>query len=75
VADPERTGTTRVLQTGSRRVRRAYHEAAQAWRRRLMLELRHSGADLLWLRTDRSPLYSLGRFFHERAARRHRRAA
>jgi uncharacterized protein (DUF58 family) len=51
-------------------VRQRYRAAAHARRQRLEAELRRYGAELLWLRTDRSPLHALGRFFRERAARR-----
>lgn len=70
VADPERPGWPRLLQTGRARVRSRYRAAALAWRARLEADLRLAGAEPLWLRTDRSPLYALGRFFAERAARR-----
>ncbi len=70
VADPERPGRARLLRTGSRRVRRRYRVAARAWRSDLERDLRRSRAETLWLRNDRSPLYALGRFFAERAARR-----
>ncbi|MDH3211775.1 MAG: DUF58 domain-containing protein [Myxococcales bacterium] len=72
VADPERPGAVFVLATGSRRARERYRAAGAAWRRRLEDELRRSGADPVWLRTDRSPLLALGSFFRERAARRRR---
>ena len=75
IADPERPGRSWVLDTGSRRARKRYLTACAQRQRDLAEVVRHSGADLLWLRTDRSPLYALGRFFHERAARRHRVAA
>ena len=70
--DPEHPGATFVLRTGSRRVRERYRAACAAWRQRVERELRRCGADPLWLRTDRSPLFSLGSFFRERAARRYR---
>ena len=75
IADPERPGHVRLLDTGSRRTVARYRAAALAAQRRLELELRRSGADVLRLRTDHSPLYALGRFFQERAARRARVAA
>jgi uncharacterized protein (DUF58 family) len=75
VTDPERPGRSYVLSTGSRRAREAYRAAAADWRRRLEVELRRCGADPVWLRTDRSPLFALGRFFRERAARRLRENA
>jgi uncharacterized protein (DUF58 family) len=75
IADPERPGESLLLDTGSRRARRRYLAACAARRRRLAGSLRRLGADLVWLRTDRNPLYALGHFFNERAGRRHRRAA
>lgn len=75
LADPEAPGRTFVLDTRSRRARRRYLRACEERRRRLAFELRRSGCDLLWLRTDRDPLRALGRLFRERAARRARRAA
>lgn len=75
VEDPERPGASLLLRTGSRRARERYQRAGAAWRRRLAVELRRSGAEIVWLRTDRSPLHALGRFFQERAARRSRVAA
>jgi uncharacterized protein (DUF58 family) len=72
VADPERPGRSWVLDTGSRRTRRRYLTACAERRRKLADSMRHSGADLLWLRTDQNPLHALRRLFHERAARRHR---
>jgi uncharacterized protein (DUF58 family) len=70
ISDPERPGVTRVLHTSRPRTRRRYRAAALAWRARLEGDLRLAGAEVLWLRTDRSPLFALGRFFAERAARR-----
>jgi uncharacterized protein (DUF58 family) len=70
LADPEGGAGPRVLDTGSARVRRRYAEAWRAWRERLERELCAAGADVVWLRSDRSPLQALGRFFQERAARR-----
>jgi uncharacterized protein (DUF58 family) len=75
LVDPERPGRPWLLGAGSRRARERYREAAAHWRRQLERELRRCGADLLWLRTDQSPLVALGRFFEERAARRRRGAA
>lgn len=75
IDDPERPGFARLLRTGSRRTRERYREACEARRRRLHAELVGSGAEVLWLRTDRSPLYALGRFFQERAGRRSRSVA
>jgi uncharacterized protein (DUF58 family) len=72
IADPERPGHTRLFDTGSRRARQRYKAACLAQRRRLETELRGCGAERLWLRTDRSPLYALGRFFQERTHRRSR---
>jgi uncharacterized protein (DUF58 family) len=70
ITDPERPGAVRVVHTGRQRVRQRYRAAARARRQHLEGELRRCGAELLWLRTDRSPLHALGRFFRERAARR-----
>ena len=70
VADPERPERTLVLATGSRRVRERYRAACAARRLRVDRDLRRCGADTLWLRTDRSPLFALGSFFRARAARR-----
>ena len=70
ISDPERPGVTHVLHTGRPRTRRRYRAAAMAWRAQLERDLRLAGAEVLWLRTDRSPLFALGRFFAERAARR-----
>jgi uncharacterized protein (DUF58 family) len=70
ITDPERPGVVRIVHTGRQRVRQRYRAAARARRQRLEAELRRCGAELLWLRTDRSPLHALGRFFRERAARR-----
>lgn len=70
IADPERPAAVRVLHTGRERTRQRYRVAAAAWRSRLDHELRRAGAEVVWLRTDRSPLHALGRFFRERAARR-----
>jgi uncharacterized protein (DUF58 family) len=70
IADPARPAAQRLLHTGRERVRRRYREAARAWRGELEQGLRRAGAELVWLRTDRSPLFALARFFAERAARR-----
>ncbi len=70
IEDPERPTASLLLHTGSVRARRRYRAACAAQRLRLESELRGSGVEILWLRTDRSPLHALGRFFRERAARR-----
>jgi uncharacterized protein (DUF58 family) len=75
LADPERPGEVLRLDTGSRRARRRYLAACAERRRRVTDVLRRAGAEWVWLRTDRNPLYALGRFFHDRAGRRHRAAA
>lgn len=75
VEDPERPGAAWILNTGSRRARARYRDACEAARQRLETEFRRSGVETIWLRTDRSPLYSLGRFFRERANRRSPAAA
>jgi len=70
VRDAERGGRTLVLSTGSSRARRAFAAEAARWRVQLSRDLRRSGAECLWLRSDRSPLFALARFFQERAGRR-----
>jgi uncharacterized protein (DUF58 family) len=75
IADPESPDRVFVLDTRSRRARRRYLAACEARRQRIALRLRRVGAELVWLRTDRNPLYPLGRFFNERAGRRYRMAA
>ena len=75
VRDPEAGGRELVLDTGSASARAAYAAAWQRSRARPGREIRRGGGELLWLRTDRSPLHALGRFFHDRAARRLRSAA
>jgi uncharacterized protein (DUF58 family) len=69
IRDSERPGRGLLLGTGGRRARAAFAAAAAAWRERLTRELRGAGADCLWLRSDRSPLFALARFFQERAGR------
>jgi uncharacterized protein (DUF58 family) len=68
--DAERGGRTLLLSTGSARARRAFAAEAARWRGRLARELRSAGAECLWLRSDRSPLFALARFFQERTGRR-----
>jgi uncharacterized protein (DUF58 family) len=46
VRDPE-SGHSRVVDWGSRRVRAAYTERVEAWRRRTAAELRRSGVDVM----------------------------
>jgi hypothetical protein len=75
IADPEAPGRTFVLDTGSRRARARYLAACAERRQRLLAWLRRAGADPVWLRSDRSPLHPLGRFFRDRAGRRARLAA
>jgi len=70
VRDAERGGHTLVLSTGSARARRAFAAEAARWRGQLARDLRSAGAECLWLRSDRSPLFALARFFQERAGRR-----
>jgi len=69
IDDPEHPGRPLRLDTGSRAARERYRAACAVWRRSVEHELRGLGADVLWLRTDRDPLFALGRFFHERAGR------
>jgi len=70
--DPEYPSHPVVLDTGSRQVRAHYRHAVIEWRHRTNRILRSGGAETLWLRTDRDPLFALGRFFEERAKRRQR---
>ena len=70
VRDAERGGRTLLLGTSSPRARRAFSAEAARWRAQLARDLRGAGADCLWLRSDRSPLFALARFFQERAGRR-----
>lgn len=70
VRDAERGDHTLVLSTGSARARRAFAAEAVRWRGQLARDLRSAGAECLWLRSDRSPLFPLARFFQERAGRR-----
>ena len=71
LGDPERPGPTLRLRT-SVRARERYRAAAAARRSALERTLRATGADVLWLRTDRDPLRSLARFFARRPARARR---
>ncbi len=73
IADPECPDRTVVLDTSSRRARRRYLGACEARRGRIAGRLRRIGAEIVWLRTDRSPLYPLGHFFNERSGRRWRK--
>jgi uncharacterized protein (DUF58 family) len=68
--DAERGDRRLLLTTGSARARRAFAAEAARWRAQLARDLRSAGADCLWLRSDRSPLFALARFFQERAGRR-----
>jgi len=70
VRDAEHGGRTLLLSTGSARARQAYAAQAARWRGQLSRDLRSAGAECLWLRSDRSPLFALARFFQERAGRR-----
>lgn len=70
--DPEFPTHPFILDTGSRRQRARYHRAFTEWRHRTNRMLRSGGAETLWLRSDRDPLFALGRFFEERAKRRQR---
>jgi uncharacterized protein (DUF58 family) len=67
VGDAERPGPRLRLPTGAR-ARERYRAAAARRRTALERTLRASGADLLWLRTDRDPLRALARFFARRPA-------
>ena len=68
VRDPE-SGTTGVLDTGSRRVRKAYADNARMARELLRDTFRRTGVDLLELSTGEDYDRHLVRFFHDRARR------
>ncbi len=70
VRDSEQPGRLLRLDTGRRRVRERYRQAARRWRSGVERELRAAGVEALWLRSDASPLRELGRFFQRRARRR-----
>jgi uncharacterized protein (DUF58 family) len=70
VRDAERAGRARVLATGRPRARARYAAAAARFSDQVSRELRRAGAEVLWLASDRSPLFALARFFQERAGRR-----
>jgi uncharacterized protein (DUF58 family) len=73
IADPERPGATRVLDTGRARVRALYAAAAEVRRRALEHRLRGAGASLVRISCSDDPLRVLGHFFQMRAA--HARSA
>jgi uncharacterized protein (DUF58 family) len=68
IADPERPGATRVLDTSRPRVRALYAAAAEVRRRALEHRVRGAGADLLRISTADDPLRVLAHFFQLRAA-------
>jgi uncharacterized protein (DUF58 family) len=70
IRDAERPGRSFVLATDSPRVRALFAEAAARRRETLTSVVRGAGAETLWLRCDRSPLFALARFFQERSGRR-----
>ncbi len=74
LVDPESPGRTWLLRSGSQRARERYRAACSQRRQHINHSLRRVGVDPVWLRTDRNPLFRLGSFFHERAARRTRGA-
>jgi uncharacterized protein (DUF58 family) len=65
IGDAERGGRALLLRSDAR-TRERYRLAAAARRRALERTLRSSGADVLWLRTDRDPLRALARFVEAR---------
>lgn len=69
LVDPE-TGGHLEVQTGDRRLRERYSEAARRQRRETAASLRATGADHLVLRTDRDWLFDLVRFVDARGRRR-----
>ncbi len=68
VADPERPGTTRVLDASRPRVRALYAAAAAVRRRAVEHRVRSAGAELVRISTADDPLRVLGHFFQLRAA-------
>lgn len=76
LADPE-TGRTRLVQTGSRRLRERYERVAAEQRAAVAAALRRAGAHHLTLRTDRDWLLDVVRFVDQRRglARAAQRAA
>ncbi len=75
VVDPE-TGQLREVQTNSRKVRRAYRDAAAGQRAQISSALRSAGADHLVLRTDGDWLTDLVKFVAQRRDRMdHRKRA
>ncbi len=69
LVDPE-TGGHLEVQTGDRRLRERYREAAAHQRQETAMSLRGSGADHLVLRTDRDWLFDLVGFVGRRRLRR-----
>jgi uncharacterized protein (DUF58 family) len=72
LTDPEYPDRGVLLETSRPAVRAKYRAACTSRRQRLDRELRRTGAEPVWLRSDQSPLHTLGRFFQERAAQRSR---
>jgi uncharacterized protein (DUF58 family) len=68
VADPE-TGAVREIDTGSRKLRRRYAQAATDQRQAIAAAIRWAGADHLVLRTDRDWLLDVARFVDVRRRR------
>jgi uncharacterized protein (DUF58 family) len=66
--DPETPGRTAVLASGRARVRRAYAAAGRARRADVTRRVRGVGADCVWLRSDRDPLWALMQLVRERSA-------
>ena len=67
------TGQRLLLDTGSRRVREAYHEAAARRREAVRQLARHARTDLIEVSTDGGHLDALIRFFRLRERRQRRR--
>jgi uncharacterized protein (DUF58 family) len=68
MSDPERPGSSVLVDSGSARVRERHAKAWALRRRSLERGLRAVGSDVLWLRTDRDPLRSLMIYFAKRAS-------
>lgn len=71
--DPE-TGRQRVIDTGDRRLRERFAEAARDQTARVRADLAACGVDTLWLDTDEDLLRPLVRFLDARRLRRRSRA-
>jgi len=67
VQDPEEPGHTLLVDSSSARTRARFRRAWALRAASLERGLRATGADVVWMRTDRDPLGTLTHFFHSRA--------